>query len=196
MGLTLLCVTESKGSGSVDRRLFVSNEYSVHKDGDEKDWQHPDPRTLRYTEFGKLVSDERLSSMLHPLLYFGAETFGSHVRFIEDGAADIASGREQTWEQKTAQDKEYFQQLEAERHAEMMLEYQKQAPVYEFCARCRGQKESCKNPAHRGNLCMECCGGVWDRSNRYCSNCLDLPYREKREKSLGEAVVYSGEKQD
>jgi hypothetical protein len=197
MGLTLLCVTETMDDGSIARRLLISNEYSVHKDNGEKEWQHPDSESLRYTEFGNLALDERLSGLMHTLLYFGTETFGGHIRFIEDGAAGIASGREQTWTRKSTEDKEYYERLKAEeyeRHcAQMKLEHEKRAPMYEFCTRCQEQREACKNPEHRGRRCMSCCGGLGDASNRHCSNCLDLPYRQQREKALGDEIVYAGE---
>ena len=199
MGLTLLCVTEKMDDGSVGRRLLISNEYSVHKEIGQKEWQHPDATALVYTEFGKLVADERLSGLLHPLLHFGTETFGGSIRYIEDGADEIAFGREQSWERKTAADEDYFERLRLEEYerqkASLALEQENRAPAYEFCPRCEARREACKNPDHRGARCMECCGGLGDSSNRYCSNCLDLPFRQKREKALGQEIVYAGEEQ-
>jgi hypothetical protein len=40
---------------------------------------------------------------------------------------------------------------------------------------------------------MECGGGVVDIQWRHCANCVDLPYRKKREKVIGEPIVYENE---
>jgi hypothetical protein len=198
MGMTLLCVSED---GTDGLRLFVSSEYSVHKERDtegkvlpHQEWQHPDPTTLRYTEFGKLDCPQSFVGFLDAWLHLGVREFGGHVRLIRDGAAAIVSGREQSWEDKLDEDDARRQEMEAERERERLIEEQKRAPVYEWCTRCGAEREACKNPAHRGERrCMQCCGGVGDTNNRYCVNCLDLPYREKREKALGTAIVYTGE---
>jgi hypothetical protein len=166
---------------------------ALEKEEGQKEWQHPDPMTLRYAEIGGLRCDGRLSGLMRPLFHFGTEAFGGHIRFIEDGSSEIAATREQSWDEKIAQDAAYFNGLARERQEVMRLEEQKRAPVYEFCARCEAEREACKSPEHRDRRCMVCCGGIGDRSNRYCSNCLDLPFRKKREEALGRSVVYAGE---
>jgi hypothetical protein len=40
---------------------------------------------------------------------------------------------------------------------------------------------------------MECSGGLGDASRRYCFNCIDLPWRRKREKAAGYEIVYLNE---
>jgi hypothetical protein len=197
MGMTLLCV---KDDGNEGLRLLVSNEYSVDKERDaegkvlpDQEWQHPDPTTLRYAEFGRFNCPESFASFVHDLLHLGVGQYGGHVRLIEEDTAVVAKDREQSWAEKLDQDETWREEMEAERQREHYLEEQKRAPVYQWCSRCGGQREACKNPAHRGNKCMHCCGGVGDTNNRYCTNCLDLPFREKREKALGHEIVYTGE---
>jgi hypothetical protein len=149
--------------------------------------------TLRYTEFGTFNCPESFTGFVNAILHLGVREFGGHVRLIDENGAAIADGREQSWAEKLDQDDAWRQEMEAERERERWIEEQTRAPNYEWCNRCGGQQEACKNPAHRGNRCMHCCGGVADTANRYCINCLDLPYREKREKALGSAIVYTGE---
>jgi hypothetical protein len=197
MGMTLLCVAED---GTDGLRLFVSHEYSVDKERDaegrilpDQEWKHPDPTTLRYTALGTFPCPGSFVGFLQALLHLGVHEFGGHVRLIRDGAAAIALGREQSWDEKLKQDEAHREEMEAERERERQIEEQQRAPVYEWCTRCGAQREACKSHAHRGNRCMQCCGGVGDTNNRHCVNCLDLPYREQREKFTGNPIVYTGE---
>jgi hypothetical protein len=199
MGITVLCVKEEGGM-----RLFVSSEYSVTKERDtggrvlpDQKWQHPEATALRYTEFGKFDCPSSFGGFMDSWLHLGAGEFGGHVRFISEDAAAILKGRRQSWNDKIDADETHQQEMEAERERERYLEHcleeQRRAPVYDWCNRCGRSQEVCKNPAHRGNRCMRCCGGVGEASNRHCVNCLDLPYREMREKALGEPIIYEGE---
>jgi hypothetical protein len=102
------------------------------------------------------------------------DCFGGHGRLITEGAEEILRGRTQSWDQKLAEDEE---RREAEQYREREIGRQEREPVYEYCSRCDGQREACKNYRHRGDhRCMECCGGVGDAQHRHCVNCLDLPY--------------------
>lgn len=38
---------------------------------------------------------------------------------------------------------------------------------------------------------MDCGGGIADVVNRTCVNCIDLPYRTKREALSGERIAYT-----
>ena len=96
--------------------------------------------------------------------------------------------RLETWADRQARMEE--EEAEHQRYAEEMA----RAPVYDFCERCGGQTEKCKGSQHRGHShCMACGGRVGDAAARLCVNCLDLPYREKREKAIGEEIMYLGE---
>ena len=200
MGTTLLCVRDEDQS----LRLFVSNEYDVTKERDasgkvlpNQEWKHPDANTLRYTEFGRFDCPESFESSLNAWLHLGVGRFGGHVRLIDEDAASILNGRQQGWDAKLKEDEARREEMEAERererYREHCLEEQRRAPHYDWCGHCGASREVCKNHAHRGNRCMHCCGGVGDAANRYCRNCLDLPYRELREKALGAPIVYAGE---
>jgi hypothetical protein len=203
MAMTFLCVHATQGDDKSTLRLFISNEYTPHKDRDadgkvlpNQEWQHPDPLTLRYTEMGVGLSGpgSHFTSIVQTMMQHGVKCFGGHARLITEGAEDILNGRQQSWEEKLAEDQASREAWEAERLQEMWAEEQKRAPVYEYCSRCGEEREACKNLFHRGERrCMSCCGGVSDTHNRYCVNCLDLPYRELREKALGTVIVYSGE---
>src|ERR1700722_16150006 len=128
------------------------------------------------------------------LLHLGIGELGGHVRLIEEGAEDIAAGREQSWEDKLYDDALRRQEAEAEEAEKRWREEQRRAPIYEWCDRCNGEQEVCKNSAHRGERrCMQCGGGVANTQERFCVNCADLPYREMREKALGRAIVYTAE---
>jgi hypothetical protein len=128
------------------------------------------------------------------MMEHGVKCFGGHARLITDGAEDILKGRQQSWDEKLAEDEKQREAEKAERYREMEIERQESAPIFEYCSRCGGRREVCKNHLHRGDRkCMECGGGVGDVRLRYCINCLDLPYRELREKAIGEPIVYAGE---
>jgi hypothetical protein len=202
MGMTLLCV-RAKGSSL---RLYVSNEYDVTKKRDaagkvlpDQEWQHPEANTLRYTAFGRFGCPESFESFLNAWLQLGVGQFGGHVRFIEEDAAAIVNGRQQSWDAKLSEDEARSEEMEAERererYREHCLEQERRAPHHDWCGRCGASQEVCKNHAHRGNRCMQCSGGIGDGANRYCRNCLDLPYRELREKVLGAPIVYTGEEE-
>jgi hypothetical protein len=148
---------------------------------------------LRYTEIGELNGPDRVTHLLQTVIAHGDKFSGGHLRIISEQAGEIAEGRLQSWEEKQAAEDALRKESEAERARQHWIEEQRRAPVYEWCARCRAEREVCKNPEHRGNRCMHCCGGVGDTENRHCTNCLDLPYREKREKALGASIVYAGE---
>jgi len=40
---------------------------------------------------------------------------------------------------------------------------------------------------------MDCGGGAGDDTRRFCVNCLDLHWREKREKAIGGSITYLSE---
>ncbi len=66
--------------------------------------------------------------------------------------------------------------------------------MHDWCPHCGARTEACQYWKHRGtNRCMECNGGVGNRVERYCGNCLDLPFREQREELSGEQITYTRE---
>jgi hypothetical protein len=68
---------------------------------------------------------------------------------------------------------------------------------YMFCVRCNATMEKCQSWQHRGiTSCMACGGGLGDRMNRYCMNCVDLPARKRREERSGKRIVYLSEMTD
>jgi len=76
----------------------------------------------------------------------------------------------------------------------MMEQREPYEPRYEFCERCNAVTEQCLHWNHQGvSRCMDCGGGVGDSVDGYCLTCIDLVYREKREKALGHKIVYAGE---
>jgi hypothetical protein len=202
MAMTWLCFHQTQGDLNT-LRLFVSNEYTPHKDRDatgkvlpNQEWQHPDPRTLRYTEMGAGLSapGSHFTSMVRMMIQEGMDFFGGHGRLITEGAEDILGGRQQSWDKKFAEEEE---SRRADEYRRMEIEREERAPVYEYCSRCNAEREGCKNYNHRGaRRCMQCCGGVGDARVRHCRNCLDLPYRELREKALGEPIIYACESDD
>ena len=196
--MTFLCLSDEHGAESAAVRWFVSNEYLPWKERDaegkvlpNQEWQHPDPSTLRYTEVQGEGAPNVFPNLIEIIEKNDRKAPNSHIRVIHEGALEISAGRLQSWKEKIAEDEAW---RDAEQRREMDIENEKRAPVYEYCSRCDGEREACKNPKHRGNRkCMTCCGGVGNRDLRHCMNCLDLPYRELREKALGAPIVYAGE---
>ena len=195
--MTFLCVQDNEGAEGSGLRLLISNQYSLHKDRDDEgkvlpnqEWLHPDPTTLRSTAIGDLNAPEHVTRLMQTMVDPSVEFFGGHVRIISEHATEIAEGRLQGWEARQADDDARPEEMEAERQLEMEIERQKSSPIHECCPRSGGESEVCKSPLHPG---MTCGGGVGDTRIRHCVNCLDLPYRELREKALGAPIEYAGE---
>lgn len=192
--MTIVSVHSKQEDGTVHLGLFASNEYLPYKERDadgnvlpNQEWQHPDPARLRYNELGTLKNSERLSQLFQAIVDVGTGQMGGHIRVIEATDTTCVQGKLQSWTER-------FDYEEAERAEQLEERRRREERLYEYCPRCGTQTEACKSPLHRGqNRCMECGGGVADVTERHCVNCLDLPWREKREKSLGAPIVYESE---
>jgi hypothetical protein len=195
MAITLLKITKRRARRELLRTTFlISEEYIQHKetipDGavlPNQTWQHPEPETLRYCKLGEFDGDGRVDGIFRALLDLGANQMGGHIRILTPEKCRWLNGRIESWTDRHIREE---RGLERSRAAEQAL----RAPLYAYCPRCDEPTEQCKESAHRGeNRCMTCNGGMGDTNRRYCNNCLDLPYREKRESAIGERVVYMGE---
>ncbi len=112
---------------------------------------------------------------------------GGHGRILHVDQCPWLEGQIESWEQRQ-------ERSDLEEQAERAAEEEIRRSVYAKCERCGATTEQCKGPSHRGqNRCMACCGGVADARRRICSNCIDIPYREKREQASGQTISYIGE---
>jgi hypothetical protein len=198
VAFTAIVLRTAPGEGGIRRStLYVSQEYIPHKEKDEsgavlpnQEWQHPEPAELHYCEIGTLAGDERVTQLLESTLDLGIGQFGGHGRILNLDDCPWMNDRLETWADRQARTEEEEAEAERQRYAAEMA----RAPIYGYCARCGCETEQCKGPQHRAeNRCMSCGGGLGDVRERYCINCLDLPFREKREQAIGERVVYLGE---
>jgi hypothetical protein len=177
--------------------LYVSQDYIPHKQRDalggvlpNQEWQHPEPAALRYCEIGTSVADERVTQRMESILNLGIGQFGGHGRILELESCTWLNDRLETWADRQSRTAQEQAEAESQKCAEEMA----MAPVFDFCKRCVDETEQCKGSTHRGHSrCMLCNGGLGDEFARLCLNCLDLPYRERREKAIGEKIVYLGE---
>lgn len=193
MAITLIGIRESADAGHITT-FFISGEYIPHKERDEfgnvlpdQEWQHPEPAGLHYCRLGTFAMDEGVGHLLDALLNLGATQMGGHVRVkvVED--ASWMPRQIETWADRA--EREETERIERERQYQF-----EHAQVYGYCSRCAEHTEQCKNPQHRGpNLCINCNGGAGNTTDRHCSNCLDLPWRNKRERALGQEIVYTSE---
>jgi hypothetical protein len=200
MAMTLLGVLK-KDHETVETTYYLSQEYLPTKDKDalgnilpNQEWQHPVSETLSYCRLGAVIGTERIDDILKSLLTLGAGGMGGHIRIIFTEAAEWIEERVETLEDRCRRE----EQENAERYASYVAENQKEQrraePIYAYCRRCECSVEQCKGPNHRGvNRCMHCCGEIGDAANRICRNCLDLPWREKREQLRGAREIYEGE---
>jgi hypothetical protein len=197
MAFTVIGTNKVTAEQSRSVALFTSEEYLPHKERDtsgnvlpNQEWQHPTPDQLHYCELGTLVTDDRVSQLINAMLELGADQMGGHARVVFTDDAPWLKQRTETWEDRAERER---QQL-AERERQESLKEAAKEPCYAFCTRCGATTESCKNLRHRGsNPCMKCGGGLGDSVHRYCVNCLDLPWREKREQAVGQKIVYLNE---
>lgn len=200
MALTVIGIREKDGE-MVRTNLYVSQEYLPHKDCDERgivladqEWQHPDAETLRYCFAGALEGDGRVESLLSHVLESGGPWSGGHLRVLFPDNADWIMDQLESWESRWQRERGELEAHHAAHRAQESERRERATPIYGPCPKCGGQTEQCKGLKHRGtHRCGVCCGGIMDHANRYCANCLDLPYREKREAALGEPIIYSGE---
>jgi hypothetical protein len=183
---------------TADRRrsvsLFISEEYLPYKERDtsgnvlpNQKWQHPTPNELHYCKVGTLVTDDRASQLITTMLELGADQKGGHARVMFMDEVSWLKKRTETWKDRAKRERQRL----AERERQEILKEAAKEPSYAFCPRCGATTESCKNPRHRGsNPCMKCGGGLGESEHRHCVNCLDLPWREKREQAVGQKIVY------
>jgi hypothetical protein len=202
MAYTVLVLTDPQGDGLLSESvLFISEEYSPTKERDasgailpDQEWQHPAPEGLQYCKFGNSSADARVNQHLKTLLSLGVGQLGGHVRMLYLAECSWLKCQTENWENRHAHE---AKRLEAEQRRELephLAELREREPIYDYCGRCRREMEQCKGASHRGpNKCIQCCGGVGNPNLRHCRNCLDLPYREKREEALGHPIVYAGE---
>lgn len=199
MAFTIFAIDRTSSSRLNRLTLFMSQEYLPYKETDasgqvlpNQEWQHPEPNTLYYVRLGELACDGRVDGLLQSVLDLGASTLGGHARIIM--AKTIPSwlrSRLETWD---ARELRSVRQEREEQHARMAAEAAIRSPVYATCPRCGVENEQCKSTEHRGeNRCLACNGGLADTRRRHCNNCLDLPFRVKREQALGRRIVYEGE---
>lgn len=185
------------GTDLLRSTLFFSQEYLPQKERDpsgavlpNQEWQHPQPDELHYCEIGTLAGDERVTGLVDMFLNVGTSESGGHVRilFLED--CPWLKDRLETWGDRQARAKQEYAEEQRERQRQEMAK----APVYKYCEQCGEETEQCKGPEHRGrSRCMTCGGGPGDLGARYCVNCVDLPYRERREATIGQPIVYLSE---
>jgi len=202
MASTLIVLRTDADSATGLRRLalYLSQEYLPHKERDaagvvlpNQEWQHPEPTELHYCHIGTLHGDDRTLQVIEATLHLGNGQFGGHGRFLVFDTCLWIEERLESWDDRRAREEEEEAEREAERHREWLLA----APIFAYCPHCEQDTEQCKGPDHRGsNRCMRCCGGVGNASVQHCSNCLDLPYREKREIAIKETIAYTGEALD
>jgi hypothetical protein len=197
MAMTVVCVHSRQEDGTVHLSLFASNEYLPYKERDSygnvlpnQEWQHPDPATLRYNELGTLSHSERVSQLLQSIVALGTGQMGGHIRVIEATDKTIIQGRLQSWA-----DRSKFEETERGRELrERESEELRSQRLFEYCPRCGTETEACQSPMHRGQTrCTTCGGGIADVTNRHCVNCLDIPWREQREKHTGAPIIYGTE---
>jgi hypothetical protein len=206
MASTLIVLrTDVDGETGLQRiALYLSQEYLPHKERDDdgvvlpnQEWQHPEPTELHYCHIGTLHGDDRVVQMLEATLHLGNSQFGGHGRLLVLDTCPWINEHLETWEDRHAREAEEQAQRDEGLAAEWHREWTLATPVFAYCQRCEQSTEQCKGPSHRGsNRCMRCCGGVGDTRVRYCANCLDLPYREHRERAINEPITYSGEELD
>jgi len=198
---TIVVVHSADDEGELHRRrVYLSQEYLPHKERDEsgallpnQEWQHPEPSELHHCDVGMLNGDQRAMQLIEVILNLGTGQTGRHGRMLTLESCPWIEERLETWVDRQAQVEEEQAAEERRRYAEEMA----RAPVYGYCERCARETEQCKGPQHRGrNRYMACGGGLGESRNRVCVNCVDLPYREKREQALGHPIVYSGEDLD
>jgi len=190
MAFTIVGVQKTTGRSRQTPKLFISEEYFANKCDDSgnvlpaEDWQHPRPEDLRYCRLGTLVTDKRAWDLIKIVLRLGTGQLKGCARIIETDQDSWLRSRTETWNKRA--------ERERQRRAEHdRQEKEAREPVYAFCPRCGATTESCKNPHHRGlHPCIKCGGGIGNRELRYCSNCLDLPWREQRERAVGHQIVY------
>lgn len=197
--MTIVRVRSRQEDSGVQVTLFVSEEYFPRKQKDSdgnilpgQEWQHPDPRTLRFNELGTLTSSERVDELIEVILMQGVAQLGGHIRVIDTVDFQLLQGGLETWVERRHHEEAELEAEQERNHQEYLCRNQR---LYEHCGRCGARTESCQNVSHRGQTpCMECGGGLGDTSNRFCVNCVDLPWREKREQHLGRPIVYKSEK--
>jgi len=197
MAFTFLALNKTTSEHKRLVTLFISEEYAAFKETDtsgnvlpNQDWQHPVPEKLHYCKVGSLVGDERVTHLVRAVLELGAGEMGGHARVMFTDRAPWIKQQTETWEDRATREREQL----AERSRQEKLKEDAKAPVYEYCSRCEETTESCKNPRHRGSsLCIECGGGLADKERRHCLNCVDLPWRERREEATGREIVYLNE---
>lgn len=197
MAFTVIALKKRTAEQRCSVALFISEEYLPYKETDpsgnvlpNQEWQHPNLDELHYCRIGTLVTGDRVSQLINVMLELGGDQLGGHARVMFTDEALWLEQRIETWEDRAQRE---LQQL-AERERQEMLKEAAREPSYAFCPRCGATTELCKNPRHRGSHpCMKCGGGVADREHRYCANCLDLPWREKREQAARHQVVYLNE---
>jgi RES domain-containing protein len=181
--------------------IYISQEYLPHKERDataavlpNQQWQHPEPEDLYYCRLGTLKADRRSAQLFESSVSLGIGQIGGHGRLLDFKECPWLRRRTIPWAKLKTTIHKTFIEEEERRAAEEARKAEARRPIHEYCRRCDALTEQCKDPNHRGsNRCMDCCGGVADRENRRCVNCLDLPYREKREAALGHKIVYEGE---
>jgi hypothetical protein len=207
MAFTLLIVRGTQYGEELCRRqrLFISQEYLPKKDRDssgqvlpDQEWQHPEADQLNYCEMGHLVLDDRCEDLIELVLHQGVTQLGGHSRLIVLEECTWIDSRVETWSRRQDREAMEYQDYLARRESEEMLrkyeEDEARRPEYAYCERCERETESCKGPSHRGgNRCMTCGGGLGDAKIRHCVNCIDLPFRKKREEVLGRPIIYRGE---
>jgi hypothetical protein len=202
MAFTVLGVHQSNADSELVRTaLFISQEYIPHKDTDstgavlpDQEWQHPEPENLHYCKLGVLTGDERVQGLIQCLFDLGADQLGGHARIMFLEQCSWITHQIESWADRHARCEQERIERERQHEIEMAAEQALRAPVYDYCPRCCKENEQCKDPHHRGqNRCMTCNGGLGDPTYRRCTNCLDLPCRQKRDAKLGQAIVYTGE---
>jgi hypothetical protein len=201
MALTILAINQSLTTGLYRTAIYFSQEYMPYKATDAvgavltgQEWQRPDAETLRYCDIGELVTDTRVDGLLSTLLSLGAAEMGGHIRILFMDECPWLNGHLETWADRWARSQRELEERERQHVAELAAMEAMRAPILGYCPRCFRQTEQCKGDRHRGeNRCMKCNGDLGDPNRRWCANCIDLPYREKREAALGHAIVYAGE---